>query len=82
MAMDRAERRRLIKELRKDYQVFAKRCLKIKIKAGEIASFDFNAAQDHIHREIEDQLKRIGKVRKVLLKGRQQGGSTYVAGRF
>jgi hypothetical protein len=82
MAMDRAERRRLIKELRKDYQVFAKRCLKIKIKAGEIASFDFNAAQDHIHREIEDQLKRIGKVRKVLLKGRQQGGSTYVAGRY
>tara|TARA_R110001606_G_scaffold8453_1_gene37164 strand:- start:74 stop:1717 length:1644 start_codon:yes stop_codon:yes gene_type:complete len=82
MAMDRAERRRLIKELRKDYKIFAKRCLKIKIKAGEIAPFDFNAAQEHIHKEIEDQLKRIGKVRKVLLKGRQQGGSTYVAGRY
>ena len=82
MAMDRAERRRLIKELRKDYKVFAKRCLKIKIKAGEISPFEFNAAQEHIHNEIEDQLKRIGKVRKVLLKGRQQGGSTYVAGRY
>ena len=80
--MDKAERRRLIKALRKDYPTFASRCLKIKIKAGEIAPFEFNAAQAHIHSEIEDQLKRIGKVRKVLLKGRQQGGSTYVAGRY
>ncbi|RDL44355.1 hypothetical protein DN730_08095 [Marinomonas piezotolerans] len=80
--MDRAERRRRIKALRKDYATFAKRCLKIKVKAGEIKAFEFNAAQEHIHNEIEDQLKRIGKVRKVLLKGRQQGGSTYVAGRY
>lgn len=42
----------------------------------------FNRAQIYIHEQCEDQLKRTGKVRKVILKGRQEGSSTYVAARF
>jgi hypothetical protein len=31
---------------------------------------------------VEDQRKRTGRVRKIILKGRQQGLSTYVSGRY
>lgn len=44
--------------------------------------FVLNEAQTQINNEIEDQLKRTGKVRKIILKGRQQGCSTYIEGRF
>jgi hypothetical protein len=42
----------------------------------------FNRAQRYIHGEIEAQRKARGKVRALILKGRQQGCSTYVAARF
>ena len=40
-----------------------------------------NRAQRHIHTELEAQRRRTGRVRALILKGRQQGCSTYVAAR-
>lgn len=48
--------------------VFAAVCLKIRTKDKGVQPFVFNKAQHHIHAECEDQLQRIGKVRKILLK--------------
>src|SRR5262249_39618725 len=51
-------------------------------KSGAIAPFVFNRAQRFIHEKLEAQSTDIGKVRALILKGRQQGCSTYIAGRF
>ncbi|MBO9492234.1 hypothetical protein J7384_17870 [Endozoicomonas sp. G2_1] len=64
------------------FSAFAKVCLRIRTKEGAVKPLIINKAQQHIHAECQDQLRRIGKVRKVLLKGRQQGGSTYVGARY
>jgi len=42
----------------------------------------FNSAQHHVHKIVEHQKLVTGKVRVLALKGRQQGLSTYVEGRF
>lgn len=80
---EKAVRRRLAT----DFEYYAPRCLKIITKKddmgrSDIRPFEFNAAQKIIHDSIEDQKRRLGYVRKVILKGRQQGCSTYVEGRF
>jgi hypothetical protein len=54
----------------------------IRSKSGAIEPLKFNRAQQHIHERIEAQRKSTGKVRALILKGRQQGCSTYVAARF
>lgn len=66
----------------KDFEFFAKNFLKIRTKDGKVLPFTINKAQDHIHRSLERQLKETGRVRAAILKGRQQGCSTYVQGRF
>lgn len=68
--------------LQTDFPYYAKRTLKIKPKVGPLEPFVFNAAQQYLHERIEAQKKRIGKVRIIIVKGRQQGMSTYVAGRY
>ncbi|MEM8575532.1 MAG: hypothetical protein AAGF48_12955 [Pseudomonadota bacterium] len=68
--------------LRDDLGAYADRCLKIRIKAGRIEPFKFNRVQAHIHGLLEEQKARTGRVRALILKGRQQGCSTYVGGRF
>lgn len=42
----------------------------------------FNRAQRYIHERLEEQKAKIGRVRALILKGRQQGCSTYVGARF
>ncbi len=69
-------------QLRDDLELYAKKCLKIRTKDGSIEPFAFNKAQLYIHELIEQQLKDTGKVRCLILKGRQQGCSTYVGARF
>jgi hypothetical protein len=64
-----------------DFEVFAPSLLKIKDKSGKIVPFKFNRAQLYAHKRIEEQKRKTGMVRAVLLKGRQQGLSTYSAGR-
>jgi hypothetical protein len=68
--------------LKDDFNHYAAKCLKIRTKAGAIVPLELNAAQRYIHERVEQQRKETGKVRAVILKGRQQGCSTYIEGRF
>jgi hypothetical protein len=72
----------IFRRLRADYPYFAARCLKIRAKSGELQPFLFNGVQDYVHQRLEQQKQRSGRVRALVLKARQEGVSTYVAGRF
>lgn len=74
--------RALIERLRTDWDFFAPQVLRIRNKAGSIVPFVPNAAQRLLHAEIERMKAETGRVRVLGLKGRQQGFSTYVQGRF
>lgn len=76
------ENRAYGRQLRDSLPLFAQTSLRIKDKSGQIVPLVFNKAQQYIHDQCEDQLKRLGRVRKIILKGRQQGSSTYVGARF
>lgn len=65
-----------------DYSYFARQILKIQDKAGFVVPFVFNSAQEFLHKKLEAQLHDKGRIRALVLKGRQQGCSTYVEGRF
>lgn len=65
-----------------DFERYAFGCLKIRDKAGDLVSFRMNKAQRYTHIRLEEQLKKTGKVRALILKGRQQGLSTYIGARF
>lgn len=71
-----------LRRLSTDFEVYAATALRIRTKEGGIAPLTLNQAQQHIHRRLEAQIQRTGKVRALVLKGRQQGCSTYVEGRF
>lgn len=79
--MDDKERA-IRQKLKDDFQHYAEKCLKIRTKSGAVVSLALNMAQRHIHKCVEEQRARAGKVRAIVLKGRQQGCSTYVEGRF
>ena len=61
---------------------FSSQALIIKDKSGAIIPFVFNSAQEYLHKRLEQQIRTFGRVRALILKGRQQGCSTYVSGRF
>jgi hypothetical protein len=75
-------RRTILAQQSIDYELFASAELKIRAKDGAILPLQFNRAQRHIHEKLEQQKAASGKVRALILKGRQQGCSTYVGGRF
>lgn len=79
--MDPKERA-IRQRLKDDFEHYAAKCLRIRTKAGAIVPLELNAAQKYIHQRVEEQRARTGKVRAVILKGRQQGCSTYIEGRF
>lgn len=62
--------------------LFASHFLKLRSKSGAVLPFEFNIGQGYLHERLEAQLKETGKVRAIILKGRQGGCSTYVQGRF
>ena len=64
------------------YPTYAQLCLKIRTKSGKVEPFLLNDAQRYLDKRIYEQLSLTGKVRLVVLKGRQQGCSTYVEGRY
>lgn len=68
--------------LQNDLAYYCKRTLKIKPKVGALTPFVFNTAQTYLHDRVEAQKKRLKKVRVLIVKGRQQGCSTYVSARF
>lgn len=65
-----------------DLTEFAPAFFKISDKEGQIIPFEFNRAQRYVHDRIEAQLVRLGYVRVLILKGRQQGISTYIQARY
>lgn len=65
-----------------DLRYFCQKELRIKLKEGGDAPFVWNRAQQYLHARIEKQLRDTGRVRMFILKGRQQGISTYIAARF
>lgn len=68
--------------LKDDLPHYAARCLKIRSKSGAIIPLIFNSAQRYFHDKVEAQLKSTGRVRALLLKGRQMGQSTGIQARF
>lgn len=69
-------------KLKRDLAHYAYKCLKIRTKPGQIVNFAFNKAQLYLHQQLEEQKKKLGRVRAIVLKGRQQGVSTYIGSRF
>lgn len=70
------------KLLASNYPLYAYNCLRIRTKSGAIEPFKINSAQSYLDKLANDQLKNTGKIRILVLKGRQQGVSTYIEGRF
>ena len=68
--------------LKNDLEFYARNCLFIRTKGATIEPFYLNKAQKYIHERLEAQKEKTGKVRALILKGRQQGCSTYVGARF
>lgn len=73
---------RVHEKLENELPYYASECLLIKSKVGKMVPFRFNRAQLYLHGRIEDQRRRTGRVRIIIVKGRQQGCSTYVAARY
>lgn len=71
-----------VQAVREKFLVFAATCLVIRDKAGKARKLVLNRAQQYAHDKIEEQKAATGKVRALVLKGRQQGISTYIAARF
>lgn len=70
------------KRLRDDFPHYAEKCLKIKNKGGKALPLVLNKSQRYLHDKLEEQRAKTGRVRALVLKGRQAGFSTYVAGRY
>lgn len=80
--MDEMEKARRLRLLRTRFKDYASLALKIKDKSGHIVPFSLNKAQEYLDTAITDQYNETGRVRILVLKGRQQGVSTYTEGRF
>lgn len=74
--------RALRQRCKDDFEYYAKRCLKIRNKAGKVVPLILNKPQLYVHHRLEDQLAKKGMVRAIIVKGRKQGCSTYIGGRF
>ena len=61
---------------------FASECLTVRTKEGAFKKLLLNSAQNYAHRRFEEQRAKNGRVRALVLKGRQQGISTYIAARY
>lgn len=79
MTPEMIEARRL---LRDDFALYARHALKIRTKEGAIAPLILNEAQRYFLQRVEEQRAATGRVRIIILKGRQQGLSTAVGARL
>ena len=68
--------------LKSDFEHYAAKALRIRAKTGKIQPLALNQAQRYLHQRLEAQRVRTGRVRALVLKGRQQGISTYIGGRY
>lgn len=77
-----ARQQETLRVLHDEFPVYAEECLEIKTKNEGIKKLEFNRVQKYLNDSFEDQLKRKGWVRKIIVKGRQQTCSTLITGRF
>lgn len=77
-----AQRKKAFELLQNDLAAFSRLCLKIRDKQGRIVPLVFNKAQLYLHDHLEKQKRTLGFVRAVVMKGRQEGVSTYIAARY
>lgn len=80
--MNLQEQVSIVRELSENLELFSASCLKIADKQGILRPYTWNHAQHIVHDLLEKQRRETGKVRAIILKGRQMGISTYVAARF
>lgn len=66
----------------KSFPLFSKNFLIIHDKDGKACNFVLNRAQQYVYERLLIQLKETGKIRALVLKGRQQGVSTLIQGWF
>lgn len=71
-----------LSRLRDDFQFFARNCLKIRTKTGELKPLVLNRGQRFLHEKLEAQRAAHKPVRAIIVKGRQMGISTYLQARF
>lgn len=77
-----SEADQILARFMEDDEFYCSRNLKIRDKNGKILPFEWNDAQRFLHAKIDEQIAKRGWVRVIVLKGRQQGISTYTAARF
>jgi hypothetical protein len=80
--MEERGRRSERKRMASDFVFYTDRCLFIRAKSGKVQGLRLNRAQQFIHERLEEQLAATGRVRALILKGRQQGCSTLIGARF
>ena len=81
--LEEKNKRNKLKEYENNFTSFANENIKIITKDARkgFIDFSFNSCQKKITELLEKQLTDTGKVRAIILKARQQGISTYCAGR-
>ncbi len=81
--LEEKNKRNKLKDYENDFTSFAVDNIKIITKDARrgFIDFSFNSCQEKITELLEKQLEDTGKVRAIILKARQQGISTYCAGR-
>jgi hypothetical protein len=67
------------KRLLEDFSFYARHSIKIRTKLGDIVPLVLNRVQERFLLRIISQMQETGKLRFVILKGRQQGLSTVVS---
>jgi len=77
-----AESIEIRQRLKTDFAHYSDKCLRIRTKSGVTAPLAMNRSQRYLHERLEAQRTKTGKVRALVLKGRQVGISTYIGGRF
>lgn len=77
------QRRKKLAVYEGDFELFSKEQIKILTKDSSLGfiPFEFNEAQKIVNAKIDEQLKRTGRVRAIILKGRQMGLSTFTTAR-
>lgn len=80
--LNKAKLARIHQRLSTDLEFYSRNALIIADKTGNAVPFHFNKAQRYIHERLEEQLAETGMVRAYIVKGRQQGCSTYVSARY
>lgn len=80
--MSREDIKQIIAATIDNFPLFARLCLKIRDKDGELVPFVLNPVQQRVNAMLDKQLAETGRVRAIVLKGRRLGLSTLIAARF